>query len=189
LPARKVSGGIPGETKMYNLYEYGIQSEKSTHRIHVDVKDKVIFIYKTKDGINALPEPIKIVNDDDWIRGGYYIVKQKLYNREPSARGIRIPYQKISSCMSIHIPESILIDDCQTDSQRGVIGVRVAAGMLRMGLIPIQFDVSEINDKAQQISGLDLQADKLMIQVKYDWCCNERGLFLQTHEKNIEGNY
>ena len=173
--------GNLGGTKMYDLYEYGIQTEKSTHRIHVDTDNKFVMVYRTQDGINVMPEPISIKNDDDWESGEYRIIKPKWAKGKPTARGIRILWNLIDGCDISRIPDS-LIENIPTSStsKKGRCALEISISMLRNGEIPIRFDVVEINDHKDQISGLDLQADKLMLQVKFDKGSFKRGLFMHV---------
>ena len=173
---------------MYSLYEYGIQTEGSTHRIHVDVVGKRIFIYKTSCGIAALPEPIIPVYEYDWEKNGYYLVKPSWSNRQPTARGIRLPYKNIVDCVSVRIPDNLLGGDDTRNystSQKGNMAANIIIDMMERGYVPFAITVQNIDDKCDQIKGIDLQTTNFLIQVKFDMGCCERGLFIQTHERNI----
>ena len=170
------------------IIEYGIQTEDSTHRIHVDVIGKKVFVYKTQNGIDAMPEPISIKCENDWNAGDYYIIYPKWANGMPTARGIRIKHTDIKGCISANIPEKLIPNNsAETTSEKGKAGVVIVVEMLQSGLLPLQFTVTEINDLQEQISGQDLHADKLLLQVKFDYGASQRGLFMQTHERNLYG--
>jgi hypothetical protein len=174
----------------HNLFEYGIHTENTTHRIHVDTQQGGVVIYKTAEGVAAMPPPISIQSPDDWEVAGYYLIKPQWAKGAVTARGIRIQWKDIKNARAIKIPESVTLEaDANTTTEKGKVGVFVAKTMLGMGCIPIQFDIKEIDDKLEQISGNDLQADKLIIQVKFDMGCIKRGLFMQTHERNLYNDF
>lgn len=175
------------------LFEYGIQTEDSSHRIHVDIYGRVLFIYKTIDGVAALPEPIRPVSESDWSINGYYLVSMdKRNNGFATARGIRVRYENINGCRMATIPDDLIGSDifsAKSTSAKGNSGVSIAYKMLERGLVPFPFIVREVNNKTDQIKGVDLSVNEMTIQIKFDGRAFERGLFLQTHEWNPRGEH
>ena len=169
------------------LKPYGIQSEKTTHRIHVDFDGCCLFIYKTENGVKALPDPIEPKEGDDFEKGGYKIVcppwlKEKDKNLA-TARGIRLPYENIIGCRIVEFPYSVNTEE-MTTSQKGQKAVDAVVYFFKEGMIPLHLNISEVLDKADQIKGKDIDLGDIVIQVKHDIACKKRGIFLQTHECN-----
>lgn len=172
------------------LVEWGIQTEDSTHHLHIDVWDNMAFIFPTSDGVNSLPDPVGCVNEEDWTASGYYIVYPKWANGYPTARGIRIQYSEINNCkaikMPIHIDDNVDYDKMST-SEKGRLAEGISDMLLQAGAVPIQMSTVVVNAKDAQISGTDLTCNPIKIQIKFDRQCNKNGLFLQTHERNPYG--
>jgi len=170
------------------LHEYGIQTEDSTHRVHVDMMGKKLFIYKTIDGITRLPEPILIKSYDDWEKHPYRLVKPGWNKKIPTARGTRVFYKSISNCVDVCIPQDLIdnhdVSSYSTTSEKGRIATDIVISMMERGLVPFAITVKNIDDKKFQIRGIDLETTNFLIQVKYDYECESRGIFLQTHENN-----
>ena len=182
---------------LYNiarLVEYGIQTEGTTHRIHVDVIRQVVFVYRTQDGIAAMPEPIGITCMDDWEANGYQLISPGWLKPEDrgyaTARGIRIPYKFIAECRGVRIPDVLPIDTAENGTtKKGREAVKIVTEMFKVGRIPLHIEIREVNTKSDQILGKDIDLDECVIQVKYDRACFERGLFMQTHEWNPYGAF
>lgn len=174
---------------MSNLIEYGVQNEESTHRIHFDISCNSLVVYETYAGARALPEPVQVNNTDDWEVNGYYLVYPRYTHGIPTSRGIRIPYWEIGGSKVVDIPEWVVADlntpTTNSDpSEKGKYAQVVVDRMMSEGYIPFKFKTHEIIDKNMQIKGIDLESNQLKIQIKFDYGCIERGLFLQTHESN-----
>jgi len=190
--------GKCGVTKMYRdldnllsikLHEYGIHTEDSTHRVHVDIVSKKIFIYKTANGVSILPEPISVKKDEDFEAGWYRLVRPRWNNFIPTARGVRVFYAKIEDCVSVDIPENFIEEfmtpeDYTSTTAKGEVATKIVIGMMDKGLVPFAISVQNIDDIKFQIKGVDLQTSNFLIQVKFDYDCFSKGLFLQTHEIN-----
>lgn len=172
------------------LFEYGIQTEKTTHRIHVDINGYVI-IYKTECGIDAMPEPIHVSSYDEWEISGYYLLTQPNmppgYGAFATARGVRVPYAMILNCRGVRIPPHIIPDIKRDTGAKGREAIRIVAKMFEEGRIPLQCTIKEINKISDQILGRDIDIGESVIQVKHDFGCFSRGLFMQTHEWNPRG--
>ena len=176
------------------LFEYGIHTEKTTHRIHVSSGDRKMFVYQTHEGIDAMPEPISIYKPLDWTASGYYLLASPQAKKSnpgyATARGIRVPYNLIRNCRGINIPEHIVATtkDISTTG-KGQLAVGIVIHMAAEGRLPIQFQIREINTKREQILGQDIDLSEAIIQVKHDGPAYEKGLFMQTHEWNPESDH
>jgi hypothetical protein len=172
------------------LFEHGIQTERSTHRIHVDVQYGYVYLFRREDVLSVMPDPVSIVEPVDWIRSGYYLVsfrKDKL----ATARGIRINHSDIPGCEKIAIPEDLMMNHvyaavyCETTtSQRGRIGEDITDEMFERGMIRIPGRMTKVIDRDGQIKGVDFVQESILPEVKFDKGCTVKGIFLQTHEWN-----
>ncbi len=174
---------------MSELVPYGIQNENSTHRVHLDATDDKLIVFETWAGIKALPEPVEVSSQDDWVANGYYLVKPQWNNYSPTARGIRVHYENITGALAIDIPPDFAdVFDRPTSasdtSSKGQYAQALVDMMLQDGRIPIKFKTREIVNRLDQIRGIDLEAEPLSVQIKFDMGCYARGVFLQTHERN-----
>lgn len=176
------------------LFFSGIQTEKSTHRVHIDLQGKRLYIFETQKGIDALPEPIEPKELGDWESYcGYQLKSYGRYKdrKLATARGIRVRYGEVSGCQEIIIPDEIIIpEEIQGDnreklgtSEKGKMAENVAAKMFSLKLVPIMSAINLVRDRHDQLSGIDADA-KIHIQIKCDSYCSQWGLFLQTHEWN-----
>lgn len=172
------------------LVEYGVHTEQTTHRLHVDTAAGKVIVFRTRDGVRAMPDPVRVASKHHWELGNYYLVAfgspaSPNGTRYATARGCRISAAHIHEARDVTIPTQLLRErTAQTTSGKGVIAVRIVSVMLRHGLIPLAFDVKEVNEYAAQIRGVDLSLETMLLQVKYDDGCSTRGLFMQTHEWN-----
>jgi hypothetical protein len=174
------------------LFEYGIQTEDSTHRLHIDVKNMKAFIFSTPDGVTALPEPVSITSDDDWDAGDYYIIYPTWANGKPTARGIRIPPDRITGCTTVNIPgilSPLKAVSFDTTSEKGRLAESIGLEMLKAGLIPISMNAEFVTVKDMQITGVDAYCQPVKMEIKHDYDCFHRGLFLQTHERNEQKQF
>jgi hypothetical protein len=172
------------------LYEWGIQTEDSTHHLHIDVFSNMAFVFPTADGVDSLPDPISCVTDEDYTAGGYYVVYPKWANGYPTARGIRVPYTDINNCKAIKMPIKIKgIDDFDrlSTSAKGRLAEGIGQMLMERGDIPIQLNTIYVNAKDAQIFGTDITCNQIKIQIKFDRYCYKNGIFLQTHERNPNG--
>ena len=171
-----------------NLFEYGIQSEETTHRIHVDPAGGFVYSFRTDDGVTALPEPVAVNDDSEWECNGYRLVCWR-YDNKATARGIRIPWLGLKGCVRYEIPEDLRWaywhpSNKATTSERGRAGENIALEMLKRGLISLIRNTSFVVSKRDQILGSDITEEKVTIQVKFDKYATRLGIFLQTHEWN-----
>lgn len=197
---------------MIDLHESGIHTEKSDYRIHVDLNNKVVVAFKREESLFLLPEPIHVTNDDQWEINGYKLIYLYGKDRPPTARGIRIDVREIPLCHISHIPPDLRekIDNYyrnrkSSDNKKKQTVTKktqaewIAKLMMKRGLCicDCSWLIKEINpvqvdNRDEQICGIDFKADRFSIQVKHDHHCFTRvtrggGLFFQTHEKNTYG--
>ena len=167
------------------LREWGIQTEGSTHRIHIDLDNKKLIAFATTAGVAALPED----------EGSYYYPQNPRVREDPNllqystARGTRVPYGDIEGAEAIEIPKDILnsMPDYGEDTEtRGRAGAYVCNEMINRGLYRPAVVVVD-TDLPDQLRGDGM--GEFVPEYKFDWACFERGVFLQTHEYNPYGQY
>lgn len=171
------------------LKPYGIQSEKTTHRIHVDFDGGAVFIYRTEDGIARLPHPILPTKNCEYEINDYYVIvpswlkPEDKEKRLATSRGIRIPYTSIKNCQMVEFDERF--DTKQmTTTQKGAQAVKSVIELFSRGKLPLHLTVLEVRDRKDQILGKDIDIGNVVIQIKHDHHARANGLFLQTHECN-----
>ena len=182
--------GIAGATKPGNtqLVDYGIQNDKSDVRAHVGVLAKQVYVFKTKDGFEAI-DPRRHRKRPAFTRG------------IRTAEGYCVPDGDIPSCMSIPIPNGIFAEsrigtypEKGRRSEKGQAAVFIVTEMLKRGLLPLQLEITEIDDKTMQIRGEDVHVKaNIKIQVKCDYRAGNGhprctgNLYLQIAECNPFG--
>lgn len=173
------------------LIEYGIHTENTTHRIHVDFENGKIFVFLTSDALSILPGLIKPIAPGDWEDAGYYLVSPRWLQGDQvgkaTARGIRIKSANIPRCREVSfLPRNT---NSYNTSQKGHCAVSTVVSAFAAGDIPLHLKALEVVGKSDQIKGRDLFTDDILIQVKHDSGCAKRGLFFQTHEWNPNSCY
>lgn len=161
-----------------NLHEYGIYTENSDIRAHVSPEEKIIYVFKTEDGIKAIEKnnpPIVPAKQPgyDGITAKGWLVKPELIE------GIRRLRFKTWKRWNEFSPEA-------DTTEKGKLAVECVLDVIRIGRFPIWIDASEKNNKDIQIAGTDILifCDK-RIQVKCDYPIKKSGnLFLQKAEIN-----
>jgi len=175
-----------------HLIEYGIQTEDSTHRVHIDAKNNWAFEFRTEAGIAALPPDPRNENGIPvyWENDDYYLLSYLPHDpsllgdgRFATARGTRLLLADIDGCKAHEIPKDILLK-CQnlpqsTTSERGRKGEKIYELMRRDGIF-----ILESGHSMPATLGADFIEPIRKVEVKWDWNCLVRGLFLQTHEWN-----
>lgn len=179
------------------LFESGIQTEDSTHRVHVDLPNRKLYVFETREGVKKLPEPIKPVEKRDWETFlGYELKSYGRFkiNKIATSRGLRVKWHDISGCREFDIPPSIEISDeingeNLDTSQKGDMAIAIAQKMFALGLVTITIAIDLVQTTYDQLKGIDAQSRPIKIQIKCDRWCNLHGLFLQTHERNFEHKF
>jgi hypothetical protein len=185
------------------LIAYGIQSESSTHRVHVDLPERKLYIYRTEEGVKVLPDPIIPLDIYDW-EGTYYnypyytLRSQGKYKdlKIATSRGARVDAKDIGGCREINIPDDIPIPaDVSngynlTTTSLGQIAVSVTKEMGKRNMLVVDIQITEVNIYLDQIKGIDAKShNPVLLQIKCDRWCSKNGLFLQTHEWNPFKNH
>jgi hypothetical protein len=172
------------------LFPYGIQSESSTHRAHVDLENHHVIVFQTRDAIAILPSPIWPESPEEWTTPPYELIKPSwappdyIRNGWATARGVRIDWHMIPGARDIAIPKDMhQRTGGQSTSKKGAIACQIIANMASANLLLLPMQIVEVDDRAQQIAGTDGEA-RIALQVKHDGGCWRRGVFLQTHERN-----
>lgn len=180
----------PKDKDSSGLIDYGIQSENSHVRVHVCPRVKRVYVYPTKNGIEA-------------IQTGRYKKKHGFQRgcEEPTSEGYPIPPEEIRNCIEIKVRERAwtYFGFCENHStaEKGDKAVRMTIMMLKEGLLPIPAASREIKDKDMQVSGTDILVkanriyhEEIRLQVKCDYPGGRKelggtgNLYLQTAERN-----
>jgi hypothetical protein len=171
------------ETK---LADYGIQNEESDIRAHVCFIARRIYIYATKNGLDA-------INTGRYQKrpAFTYVNNHKI----KTADGYIVPYQHIENCRSIQLPDIVwntfgaAIEDSTTD--KGRQAANIVAWSLENGYFPIRMKYKIIIDDVMQNNGIDIVAKgEARIQVKCDYRGGSKqyggtgNLYLQVAERN-----
>jgi len=177
----------PGNT---SLVDYGIQNEESDIRAHVGVYAQSVYVYRTEKGQAVVAG-----------KPSYRLVP--VYTaRIKTAEGYLVPVGDIEDCQDYNIPEDIFalsgigqLPERGYQGEKGKAATYIVNQMLQRGLIPVPLTITEVDDKAMQIQGVDVhtQAD-VRIQVKCDYRAGNGthprctgNLFLQVKECNPWG--
>ena len=173
--------------KQPNLHEYGIHTENSDTRAHVSVINQEIYVYKTKNGLDAIDKynpPIKTATQPGAINS--------------TASGWVIPWGLIENIKFIKNPNFnwnlFHSENDMTTSEKGNIAAKCVLQYISDGRFPFWINADESNDKNIQIAGTDVIISiKTNIQIKCDWKCGRSiksggkgtgNLFLQKSECN-----
>ena len=185
--------GIVGETsEMGNttLVDYGIQTEESDIRAHVAVYAHKVYVYRTEQGRAVLEGHL------------IYRLVPVYTGRVKTAEGYLVPPSDIDGCRGYTIPDDVFsmsgigqLPERGHQGEKGRAAVYIVNQMLQGGLIPVPMTVTEIDDKAMQIQGVDVYTQaNVNIQIKCDYRAGKGAhprctgnLFLQVRECNPWG--
>jgi len=177
-------------TKCKDLFDYGIQNERSDIRVHVCPVVQRVYVYPTEEGRRA-------------IKSGNY---PKLDGYQPgvngrTAAGYVVPPFAIRRCVCIELNpkvwQAVDFQDGDSTSIKGAKAIQLVAQMIRNGVFPLPWSVEKMEDDPDfkmQVCGDDIivaiGSSVVYIQVK----CDFRGgaaelggtgnLYLQTAERN-----
>lgn len=160
------------------LFEYGIHTERSDVRAHVSGADKTVYVFQTKNGVEAIR-----VNDPPLRSAGQPGVVGK------TAEGWLVKPEWIEDmrCVRFHSwPDWSLYSPSMSTTEKGKLAVRCVVEVMRLGRFPFWLDATEDERENVQISGTDILVFcRKRVQVKCDWRAGETGnLFLQRAERN-----
>jgi hypothetical protein len=172
------------------LVNHGIQNEESDIRAHVGVYAQKVYVFRTEAGREVIQ------------REPPYRCVPVYTGSIQTAEGYVVPARDIEGCCGYGIPEDIFamsgigqLPEYGYQGQKGKAATYIVNQMLKRGLIPIPITVTEVDDQAMQIRGVDVQARvDIAIQVKCDYRAGQGShprctgnLFLQTKECNPWG--
>lgn len=148
---------VLGNTKLVN---YGIQNEGSDIRAHVCVNAKVVYVYPTSEGLDALKvntyKPLPVYT-----------------NGIQTATGYAVPPSKIRRCIPVNVKSLFAkypIDFSDSPTEKGRKAVQIVLDMLKVGYFPFFVAADEVTDQILQIEGTDIYVNaRMKIQVKCDF--------------------
>lgn len=173
------------------LVEYGIQNDESDLRIHVCVTARVLYLYATHQGRQAIAK-----NNYPRVPGFQMVGGQKV----KTAEGYLVPPEEIPGIICLQLPgwiwtmHGILRQDSPT--RKGAQALEIVRAGLKIGRIPLPTTSEIITEEAAQLGGIDLVATTHMrIQVKCDYDGGYKvlggtgHLYLQIAERNPTNSY
>lgn len=166
------------------LYEYGIHTEKSDIRAHVSVVNTCIYVFRTKDGIDAVvknnprtvfayQQGVEAATASGWLVKPEWINDLRILRRDPW-------------------PQWKLFSPSMSTGDKGALAVECVCDAIAKGRFPFWVDTKETTSKEIQISGADIVVSmNQRIQVKCDYKAGPYPgtghLFLQKSERNPLG--
>ena len=169
-------------TPFPDLFEYGIHTEGSDIRAHVSVVNRIVYVFQTFRGIEAIEK-----YNPELRKAGQNGVQY------PTAEGWLAKPEWIEDLRRLkffswaHWPE---LNENQSTSKKGVLAVRCVVDAIRSGRFPFWLDTSEDDRKNIQIKGTDIVVFcRKKIQVKCDYRSGDipngtGNLFLQKAERS-----
>lgn len=164
------------------LFEYGIQTEKSDIRAHVSVVNKAIYVFQTRAGIEAVTRtrpPLRSACQQGVVG--------------ITAEGWCVDVNSIADLRVLRFPSwegwTQFRENLSTTG-KGKLAVSCVIAAMKRGRFPFWVDASEDDRQNVQILGTDvLVFCRKKVQVKCDYRGGERpagtgNLFLQRAERN-----
>jgi len=172
------------------LYDYGIQNERSDIRAHVCPRVQRLYVFPTVEGQKA-------------VASGAWPIRPAYQNGVvgPTAIGYLVPPFAIKKCISLEVNPAawvtINLQESDDTSLKGKKAVELVKQMILSGMFPLPYSLKEVNadlTKTIQINGDDiivnLGAHQVHIQVKCDFGGGDPrlggtgNLYLQVAERN-----
>jgi hypothetical protein len=164
------------------LFEYGIQTEGSDIRAHVSVVNKTIYVFPTRNGIEAVFRE---------RREERYAGQRGVSG--PTAVGWLVPVQDITDLRRVKFASwegwtQFRRELCT--SRKGRLAVTCVIGAMKRGRFPFWLDATEDERQNVQILGTDvLVFCKKKVQVKCDFDSGDKplgtgNLYFQRAERN-----
>jgi len=164
------------------LFQYGILEENSDIRAHVSVVNRTIYVFPTKNGINAIKDndPIVVNAGQEGVIGA-------------TATGWLVKPEWIEDIRRIKFYSWVGWELCNREmstNKKGEFAVACVLELMRIGRFPMWMEEEEDKRKDVQIKGTDITVFiKKRIQVKCDYDAGEKPLgtgylFLQKSERN-----
>jgi hypothetical protein len=176
--------GVVGEPERLNgeLFPYGIHEERSDVRAHVSVVKKTVYVFPTRNGIEAIKRenaPLRTAGQDgvEGITAEGWLVRPDAIE---DMRRVKFYSWEGWKEFSEKLPTN----------KKGNIAVRCVIEIMRRGRFPFWLDATEDQRENIQVSGTDILVFcKKRIQVKCDYRAGDRpegtgNLFLQKSERN-----
>ena len=163
------------------LFEYGIQTEKSDVRAHVSVVNKTIYIFPTKNGLEAIER-----NKPPMADAG----QPGVVGRTATGWLVKLEWIEDLRQLRFHSWRGWeLFRPSMSTTEKGQLAIQCVVEVMRLGRFPFWLDASEDERENVQISGTDILVFcRKKVQVKCDWRAGETGnVFLQRAERNPLG--
>ena len=164
------------------LFAYGIQTEKSDVRAHVSVVNKKLYVYPTRNGVDAIEIHKPPLRD----AGQPGVVGR-------TAEGWLVKPDQIHDLRRLNFsswPRWGEFSERMSTSEKGRLAVACVIESMRLGRFPFWLGATEDQRENVQILGTDILVFcKKRVQVKCDWRCGDAplgtgNLFLQRAERN-----
>jgi len=164
------------------LFEYGIHTESSDIRAHVCVLNKVLYVFQTRMGVEAIERENPVLKDasQDGVNGR-------------TAEGWLVRTEWIGGLRRLRFsswPDWGLFNEKLSTSDKGSLAVGCVIAAMKEGRFPFWIDAAEDDRENVQRSGTDILVFcKKKVQVKCDYRGGDRplgtgNLFLQKAERN-----
>lgn len=164
------------------LFEYGIQTEGSDIRAHVSVVNQTIYVFPTRNGIDAV---VRAPREERYA--GQRGVEG------PTAVGWLVPVEEIVDLRRVKFSSwegwTQLRGNLST-SRKGQLAVTCVIGAMKRGRFPFWLDATEDERQHVQLLGTDLLVFcKKKVQVKCDFYSGDKphgtgNLYFQRAERN-----
>lgn len=161
-----------------DLFPHGIFEENSDVRAHVSVLEQIIYVFPTRNGINAIKvhDPILVSAGQPGVVGA-------------TATGWLVRPDWIEDIRKVKFQSWERwgeFDEGLSTNKKGRLAVECVIEIMRRGRYPFWIDATEDQRENIQISGTDILVFcKKRIQVKCDYPVGRTGnLFLQKSERN-----
>ena len=164
---------------MDTLFEYGIQTEASDIRAHVSVVSRTVYVFPTRNGIEAIREHSPRLADatQPGVRG-------------VTGRGWLVPIAHVRDLRAISFPTwprwgEFHEPDLSTKA-KGDLASQCVLDLMACGQFPFWVEAFEDDRREVQLAGTDITVFvRKRVQVKCDARAGATGnLFLQQAERN-----
>ena len=164
------------------LFEYGIQTEASDIRAHVSVVNRMIYVFPTRHGVDAV---FRVPREErDATQPGV---------NGPTARGWLVPVDDVKDIRRLKYASWegwIEFRDDLSTSRKGQLAVQCVIAAMKRGRFPFWLDATEDERHNVQILGTDILVFcRKKVQVKCDYYAGDKPfgtghLFFQRAECN-----
>ena len=167
------------------LFEYGIHTETSDIRAHVSVVNKTLYVFPTRNGVQAIEQHDPPLRD----AGQPGVIGR-------TAEGWTVKIEWINDMRRVRYvswPRWAEFNQDATTTQKGVLAVDCVIEVMRKGRFPFWVDATEDERENVQRSGTDILVFcRKKVQVKCDYRGGDKplgtgNLFLQKAERNPLG--